>query len=62
VCDALWLEIVVGASMEDNSMLSEHTLLTSGDVADAGKVYVGWPAKVIPDSTLDKNESDADAK
>lgn len=28
-------------------MLCEHTLLTSGDVADAGSVYAGWPAKQI---------------
>jgi hypothetical protein len=33
--------------MEDSSMLCEHTLLTSGDVADTGTVYSGWPAKPI---------------
>ncbi|KAJ7034277.1 acetyl-CoA synthetase-like protein [Mycena alexandri] len=39
--------LLSGASMEDNSMLCEHTLLTSGDVADSGTVYAGWPAKPI---------------
>ncbi|KAK7050753.1 peroxisomal-coenzyme a synthetase [Favolaschia claudopus] len=39
--------LLSGASMEDGSMLCEHTLLTSGDVADAGTVYAGWPAKAI---------------
>ncbi|KIM44384.1 hypothetical protein M413DRAFT_67790 [Hebeloma cylindrosporum] len=37
--------LLSGASMEDNSMLCEHTLLTSGDVADSGVAYAGWPAK-----------------
>ncbi|KAJ7173681.1 acetyl-CoA synthetase-like protein [Mycena filopes] len=41
--------LLSGASMEDSSMLCEHTLLTSGDVADAGRVYSGWPAKQIED-------------
>lgn len=31
-------------------MLSEHTLLTSGEVAEAGTVYVGWPAKRVDNS------------
>ncbi|KAF7353576.1 Peroxisomal-coenzyme a synthetase [Mycena sanguinolenta] len=39
--------LLSGASMEDNSMLCEHTLLTSGDVADAETVYSGWPAKPL---------------
>ncbi|KAF9038595.1 hypothetical protein BJ165DRAFT_1499050, partial [Panaeolus papilionaceus] len=39
--------LLSGASMEDNSMLCEHTLLTSGDVADSGETYAGWPAKQI---------------
>jgi len=34
--------LLSGASME---MLCEHTLLTSGEVADSGVVFVGWPAK-----------------
>ncbi|KAJ7509101.1 AMP-dependent synthetase and ligase [Mycena galericulata] len=41
--------LLSGASMEDGSMLCEHTLLTSGDVADAGAVYSGWPAKDVRD-------------
>lgn len=27
-------------------MLCEHTLLTSGETAEAGQVYVGWPARL----------------
>ena len=30
--------------MEDGSMLLEHTLLTSGEIAESGGVYAGWPA------------------
>ncbi|KAJ3795144.1 acetyl-CoA synthetase-like protein [Lentinula aff. detonsa] len=41
--------LLSGASMEDNSMLYEHTLLTSGEVAEAESVYVGWPAKRTSD-------------
>ncbi|KAJ3968881.1 acetyl-CoA synthetase-like protein [Lentinula raphanica] len=41
--------LLSGASMEDNSMLCEHTLLTSGEVAEADTVYVGWPAKRLTD-------------
>ncbi|KAF9563625.1 acetyl-CoA synthetase-like protein [Agrocybe pediades] len=41
--------LLSGASMEDNSMLAEHTLLTSGEVADSGSVYIGWPAKRYKD-------------
>jgi hypothetical protein len=26
-------------------MLCEHTLLPSGEIADSGAIYVGWPAK-----------------
>ncbi|KAJ7833753.1 hypothetical protein B0H13DRAFT_2212517, partial [Mycena leptocephala] len=37
--------LLSGASMEDSSMLCEHTLLPSGDVADCGSVYSGWPAR-----------------
>ncbi|KAJ6486574.1 acetyl-CoA synthetase-like protein [Mycena vulgaris] len=37
--------LLSGASMEDSSMLLEHTLLTSGEVADCGAVYFGWPAQ-----------------
>ncbi|KAJ6530532.1 hypothetical protein B0H10DRAFT_221987 [Mycena sp. CBHHK59/15] len=39
--------LLSGASMEDSSVLCEHTLLTSGDVADSGAVYFGWPAKCV---------------
>ncbi|KAF7357014.1 Peroxisomal-coenzyme a synthetase [Mycena venus] len=42
--------LLSGASMEDSSMLCEHTLLTSGDVADGNSVYSGWPAKQVDDS------------
>jgi hypothetical protein len=28
-------------------MLLEHTLLTSGETAEAGSVYVGWPARQL---------------
>ncbi|KAF8998268.1 acetyl-CoA synthetase-like protein [Cyathus striatus] len=37
--------LLSGASMEDNSMLCEHTLLTLGEVAESSGVYIGWPAK-----------------
>ncbi|KAJ7717143.1 acetyl-CoA synthetase-like protein [Mycena metata] len=46
--------LLSGASMEDRSMLCEHTLLTSGDVADAGVVYAGWPAKPVENSWGEK--------
>ncbi|KAF7353427.1 Peroxisomal-coenzyme a synthetase [Mycena sanguinolenta] len=46
--------LLSGASMEDSSMLCEHTLLTSGDVADAGTVYSGWPAKPMEGSWDEK--------
>ncbi|KAJ6577678.1 hypothetical protein B0H19DRAFT_1218202 [Mycena capillaripes] len=39
--------LLSGASMEDSSMLCEHTLLVSGDVAESGTVYSGWPAKQL---------------
>ncbi|KAJ6485740.1 acetyl-CoA synthetase-like protein [Mycena sanguinolenta] len=42
--------LLSGASMEDNSMLCEHTLLASGDVADANAVYSGWPAKQVDEN------------
>ncbi|KAF8998261.1 acetyl-CoA synthetase-like protein [Cyathus striatus] len=32
--------LLSGASMEDGSMLCEHTLLTSGEVAESGSVYI----------------------
>ncbi|KAF8129664.1 acetyl-CoA synthetase-like protein [Mycena galopus ATCC 62051] len=42
--------LLSGASMEDSSMLCEHTLVTSGDVADANTVYSGWPAKQVDEN------------
>jgi hypothetical protein len=48
--------------MEDNSVLYEHTLLASGDVADAGVAYVGWPARRLedrPTKTQDIDERDS---
>ncbi|KAG7445147.1 AMP-dependent synthetase and ligase [Guyanagaster necrorhizus] len=42
--------LLSGASMEDSSMLCEHTLLTSGEVAESGAVYVGWPARRVDHS------------
>jgi len=50
--------LLSGASMEDSSMLCEHTLLTSGDVADAGCVYSGWPAKQTKDNWEPKYKED----
>ncbi|KAJ7493280.1 acetyl-CoA synthetase-like protein [Mycena galericulata] len=46
--------LLSGASMEDSSMLCEHTLLTSGDVADAGSIYSGWPAKQVDENWTPK--------
>ena len=37
--------LLSGAQMEEYSMLLEHTLLASGDVAESGVVYTGWPAR-----------------
>ncbi|KAJ7022218.1 acetyl-CoA synthetase-like protein [Mycena alexandri] len=45
--------LLSGASMEDRSMLCEHTLLTSGDVADAGVVYAGFVPNPEPKKDLD---------
>ncbi|KAJ6474655.1 acetyl-CoA synthetase-like protein [Mycena vitilis] len=50
--------LLSGASMEDSSMLCEHTLLTSGDVADSGAVYSGWPAKAIDNNWEPKYNDD----
>lgn len=36
--------LLSGASMEDSSLLSEHSLLASGEVAESNVAYVGWPA------------------
>ncbi|KAF8227072.1 acetyl-CoA synthetase-like protein [Tricholoma matsutake] len=36
--------LLSGGSMEDNSLLSEHSLLASGEVAESNVAYFGWPA------------------
>jgi hypothetical protein len=46
--------LLSGAEMEDSSMLLEHTLLTSGETAEADAVYVGWPARQL-DSHMWRN-------
>lgn len=33
--------------MEPRSMLLEHTLVASGEIAEAGAVYAGWPARQL---------------
>jgi hypothetical protein len=48
--------------MEDNSMLCEHTLLTSGDVADSGVAYVGWPARRLEDRAAKAQDIDVDER
>lgn len=35
-------------------MLCEHTLLTSGEIAEAGEVYVGWPARQLQSGWKDE--------
>ncbi|KAL0576753.1 hypothetical protein V5O48_005243, partial [Marasmius crinis-equi] len=55
--------LLSGASMDDSSMLCEHTLLTSGEVAEAGQVYVGWPARLIKSQeTSDKGRNESSGK
>ena len=50
--------LLSGASMEDGSMLLEHTLLTSGEIAESGGVYTGWPARRLgQDAYLRKRHS-----
>ena len=44
--------------MEDNSILCEHSLLTSGDVADSGVAYVGWPARRLEDKPAKTQDID----
>lgn len=48
--------------MEDNSMLCEHTLLTSGDVADSGVTYVGWPARRLGNRPAKAQDIDIDER
>jgi len=40
--------------MEESSMLLEHTLLASGEIAEAGETYVGWPARRLMSVVLEK--------
>ncbi|KAI0363536.1 acetyl-CoA synthetase-like protein [Pilatotrama ljubarskyi] len=50
--------LLSGASMEESSMLLEHTLLTSGEIAESGGVYSGWPAhRLDQDKYLRKQSS-----
>ena len=44
--------LLSGAQMEEYSMLMEHALLPSGDVAESGGVYVGWPARLLDQRRL----------
>ena len=43
--------------MEDGSTLLEHTLLTSGEIAESGGVYTGWPAHRLEDETYLRRRS-----
>lgn len=43
--------------MEDGSLLCEHTLLTSGEVAESNAVYVGWPATQLKTFALSRSQS-----
>ncbi|CDO73079.1 hypothetical protein BN946_scf185007.g133 [Trametes cinnabarina] len=49
--------LLSGASMEDSSMLLEHTLLTSGEIAESGGVYAGWPARRLDQETYLRKKS-----
>jgi len=51
--------------MEGNSMLLEHALLPSGDIAESGAIYAGWPARMLDqrrgsDATMVGSISDAE--
>ena len=39
--------LLSGAQMGERSVLLEHTLVMTGDVADDGGIYQGWPADVF---------------
>lgn len=39
--------LLSGACMEPHSILLEHTLVASGEIADAGQTYAGWPARQL---------------
>ena len=49
--------LLSGASMEDSSMLLEHTLLTSGEISESGGVYSGWPARRLDQETYLRKKS-----
>ncbi|KAI0334381.1 acetyl-CoA synthetase-like protein [Cubamyces sp. BRFM 1775] len=49
--------LLSGACMEDSSMLLEHTLLTSGEIAESGGVYSGWPARRLDQETYLRKKS-----
>jgi hypothetical protein len=38
--------LLSGASMDDHSILLEHTLILAGDTVDTRTVWQGWPSKV----------------
>lgn len=38
-------------------MLLEHTLLTSGEIAESGGVYTGWPARHLDDDVYVRRQS-----
>jgi len=52
--------LLSGASMEDSSMLCEHTLLTSGEIAEAGQVYAGWPARLLQNNWKDSGKEETE--
>ena len=39
--------LLSGAQMEEYSQLLEHALLPSGDIAERGAIYAGWPARML---------------
>ena len=45
--------------MEEGSMLLEHTLLASGEIAEAGELYVGWPARRLVSVISEKKRQSA---
>ncbi|THU98088.1 acetyl-CoA synthetase-like protein [Dendrothele bispora CBS 962.96] len=49
--------LLSGASMEDTSILCEHTLLTSGEIAESGGIYVGWPGSRMTRGVMKRQAS-----
>ena len=37
--------LISGASMDNNSILLEHTLILLGETVDSNSVYQGWPSE-----------------